>query len=176
MNIMNINQKTAQVHTSESGFMMSESMGSLLFYLIMIASTAALIVALLMGGKLSEMQQGVSTIRMQTQQLFTGSIDYTGFNNDLAIKSGIVPKRFRRGGNLFTPWGGAITLATGADVGTFTITLESIGQEDCAKMGTYQMDSWDSVSINGNALDKNSFVVTAGAACTTTNTIIYTSR
>lgn len=170
-----MNLKNTKKH-SESGFMMTESMGSLLFYLIMIGAAAAAVGLLLLGGKLSEMQQGLSTLRMQTQQLYTGSIDYTGLDNALALKTGIVPKRFRRGDNLFTPWGGAITLATGSDVGTFTITLEGILQEDCAKMGTYQSDSWDSVSINGANLDKYSSVATAGAACSTTNTLIYTSR
>lgn len=169
--------KTAKSGThSEGGFMMIESMGSMLFYLIMIAGAAVLVGVLSSGGKLSEMQQGLSSLRMQTQQLYTGSIDYTGLDNALAVKTGIVPKRLRRGESLFTPWGGVITMATGSDVGTFTIKLEEIPQEDCAKMGTYQIDSWDKVSINGNTLDKISSVATAGAACTTLNTIIYTSR
>lgn len=168
-------RKNIAVH-SESGFMMIESMGSMLFYLIMIAGAAVLVGVLLSGGKLSETQQGLSSMRMQAQQLYTGSIDYTGLDNALALKTGIVPKRFRRGDSMFTPWGGAITIATGSDVGTFTIQLEGIPQEDCAKMGTYQSDSWDSVSINGNSLDKLSSVATAGAACATSNTIIYTSR
>lgn len=170
-----MNAKNTKI-TNESGFMMTESMGSLLFYLIMIGAAAAAVGLLLLGGKLSEMQQGLSTLRMQTQQLYTGSIDYTGLDNALALKTGIVPKRFRRGEGLFTPWGGTITLATGSDVGTFTITLEGIPQEDCAKMGTYQSDSWDSVSINGNNLDKLSSVATAGTACAASNNIIYTSR
>lgn len=161
---------------SEQGFVMIESMGGMLWYLIMIAGAAVLIGILLSGGKLSEMQQGLSSLRMQTQQLYTGSIDYTGFDNALAIKAGIVPKRFRRGDSLYTPWGGAITVTTGSDVGTFEIKLEEVPQEDCAKMGTFQIDSWDKVSINGNTLDKLSSVATAGTACSSLNTIIYTSR
>lgn len=165
-----------QRYHSDSGFMMIESMGALLFYLIMIGAVAVIIGMLMSGGKLSEMQQGLSSVRMQTQQLFSGASDYSGLNSELAVKAGIIPKRFRKGDQIQNPWGGKLSLEAGTDIGTFIVTVEKIPQEECTKLANYERDTWDQITINGSNIDKSSTVASVAAACGSSNTITYQSR
>lgn len=162
--------------TSEDGFLSLEAMGALLFALLMIAGVSITVSQLFSGGKVSETQQAISNIRMNTQQMFTGSLDYTGLDNVVAIKSGLIPKKFLKGGAPTNGWGGAITIAAGTDTGTFTIALADIPQDACTKMAVHDITSWDAVAVNGGAVDKTGNPAAAAALCTETNTIVYTAR
>ena len=160
----------------EAGFMGLEGQGTLLFYLIMLAGGALIVAMLFGGGKLSEIQQGVSAIRMNVQQMYTSSLDYTGLTNDLAIKSGLVPQKLVKGGAIVNGWGGAVTVATGDDTGTFTITVASIPQDACTKLATFQMESWLTVEVNNTAIARDSAIAAAADNCQASNTIVYTAR
>ena len=160
----------------EAGFVMVEMSGGILLYLIMLAAAAILIYALFSNSKLAETQQGLLSMRMQIQQLYTGTTDYAGLDNALAVKAGVVPKRFQRASALVTPWGGDITLASGSDPGTFTITLAQIPQEACTKLATFQVESWSSIAVNGAAVAQGTSVASAAQSCNASNTLIYASR
>lgn len=160
----------------QAGFMGVESLGSLVFYLFMIAAAALLVYNLMSGGKLSETQQSISSIRMSVQQMFASSLDYTGLTNDLAIKAGLVPKKLIKGGGILNSWGGAIAIATGDDTGTFTITLDSVPQDACTKLATYQLESWLQVEVNNTAIGLDTAVAAAAENCEASNSIIYTAR
>lgn len=161
---------------SEAGFMGLEGQGTLLFYLVMLAGAALILYMMFSGGKLAEMEQSLSAMRMNTQQMFTSSLDYTGLNNDLAIKSGLVPRKLIKGGSVNNGWGGSVTLATGDDTGTFTITVAAVPQEACTKLATFQLESWLSVEVNSTAIAKDAAVADAADNCEASNTIVYTSR
>lgn len=160
----------------EAGFVMVEMSGGILLYLIMMAAAAILLYSLFSNSKLAETQQGVLSMRMQIQQLYTGATDYSGLDNALAVKAGVVPKRFQRGTSVVTPWGGDITLGAGSDPGTFTITLTQIPQEACTKLATFQAESWSTISVNGGAVAQGTSVASAAQSCNSANTIIYASR
>jgi hypothetical protein len=162
---------------SDAGFWnLPDAIGSYMIGLIMLAVVLTLIFTGFSGGKLTQMEQGLSTMAMQIQGLYSGSPSYTGLTNAVALKSGSVPRKLLKGDNLKTPWGGDITIATGTDTGTFTITLSDIKQEDCTKLCSYQLDMWESVQVNGTAFNSASGVTEAVNSCGTKNTIIYTSR
>lgn len=168
--------RKSKVQNCESGFMGLEGMGSLLFYMLMLAG-AALIVSLLFGGsKLSETQQAIASIRMNVQQMFTSSLDYTGLSNDLVIKAGLAPKKLVRNNNLQNAWGGSVTISEGDDSSTFTLTLSNVPQADCSKLATYQIESWLSVEVNSTAIASDSAVAAAAENCEASNTIMYTAR
>lgn len=125
--------------------------------------------------KTTKTQESLLILRMQTQQLFSSSSDYTGLSNDVAIKAGLVPQNFLKGNALFNPWGGTITLAPESTNAAFTITFVSIPQEECTRLATYQPEAWLSVSVNGNEAN-GADVATIAESCTTSNTIVYTAR
>ena len=166
----------SETQHAEAGFMGLESQGSLLFYLIMVGGAGLILFMLFSGGRLSEMQQSLAAMRMNTQQMFTSSLDYTGLSNDLAIKAGLVPQKLVKGGSLINGWGGAVTLATGDDTGTFTITVAQIPQDACTKLATFQLESWLSVEVNSSGISKDTAVAEAADNCQANNTIVYTSR
>lgn len=161
---------------SEAGFMGSEGLGTYLFYLLMTVAALSIIYMLFSGSKLSETQQAISAIRMNVQQTFSSSLDYTGLSNDYVMKAGLAPKKLIKGGALMNSWGGTLTVATGDDTGTFTITVASVPQEDCTKLATYQLDSWLNLEVNSTGIGKDTAVVEAADACQASNTIVYTAR
>ncbi|MDR3043559.1 MAG: pilus assembly protein PilS [Desulfovibrio sp.] len=160
----------------EAGFVMVEMSGSMLVYLILFAAGALLVYSLFSSGNLATTQQGLMSLRMQVQQLYSGGSDYNGLDNSLAMKAGLVPKTFLRGSKVVTPWGGEVALAASGDGSSFTISLSEIPQEECTKLATSQLDSWTAVSVNGNAIDKSSGTTTAAQSCNDSNTLVFTSR
>lgn len=161
---------------SESGFMGTEGLGTYLFYAIMTGAVLGIMYLLFSGSKLTETQQAIFAIRMNVQQTFTSSLDYTGLSNDYVMKAGLAPKKLIKGGALLNSWGGSLTVAAGDDTGTFTITLAGVPQEDCTKLATYQLETWLNLEVNNTAISKDSAVVEAADACQGSNTIVYTAR
>lgn len=160
----------------EAGFVMVEMSGSLLLYLIMIAAGAILVYTMMSSSKLASAQQGLMSLRMQIQQLYSGGSDYAGLDNALAVKAGLVPKSFLKGSKVVTPWGGDVALAASGDGSLFTISLSEIPQEECTKLATAQLDSWATVTVNGSAIDKNTGAAATARSCKDSNTLMFTSR
>lgn len=161
---------------SEAGFMGLEGMGTYVFYMIMTGVVGLVVYGLFGSSKLSEMEQAVASIRMQTQQMFTSSMDYSGLDNALAMKAGLIPKKLIKGGNLVNSWGGTVTVATGDDSATFTISVTNVPQDSCTKLATFQVENWLSVEVNSTAIDRDSSVATVADNCEATNTLMYTAR
>lgn len=169
-------RKIRKALAEDDGWMLTEGVGSILFYLIMIGVGAGIVYFLFSSSKVAQMQQGISTMSMQIKGLYSASSDYSGLDNTLAVKSGVVPRKLLKGSSVKTPWGGDITLAPGTDDGAFTIKLEGIAQEECTKLAAFQMDMWQSVEVNGTEFGADSGIAGAVGACVASNTIIYTSR
>lgn len=160
----------------EGGFVTFEMSGSMLLYLIMMAAAAVLVYSLMSSSKLASTNQGLMSLRLQIQQLYSGGSDYAGLDNDLALKSGLVPKSFVRGAKMQTPWGGDVVLSASSDGTSFAISLSEIPQEECTKLATSQLDSWSSVSVNGTPIEKATGASSAARSCNDSNTIVFTSR
>lgn len=166
----------AKNDNKESGFMGTEGLGTYVFYLIMTVSVLGAVYMLFSGSKLSETEQAISAIRMNVQQTFSSSLDYTGLSNDYVMKAGLAPKKLIKGGTLMNSWGGTLTIAAGDDTGTFTITVSGVPQEDCTKLATYQLETWLNLEVNSTGIGKDTAVVEAADACQASNTIVYTAR
>lgn len=155
---------------------MMEVLGALLIGLMITAATAVYMNSGFSKSKVNSLEQDVVTVRMQIQQLFSGSPDYSGLDNDTAIKAGVVPKSLIKGNSLKTPWGGEINLSTNDANGSFTIELSGIPQDECTQLAKFQTDAWLSVSVNGNLLDSDNTVADIVNSCTSNNTIAYEAR
>ena len=148
----------------------------LLITLVVIAGAAVYLNSGFSKSKVVSLEQGIVTMRMQIQQVFSASPDYSGLDNATAIKAGVVPKSLVKGNGLKTPWGGEINLSTNDANGSFTIELSGIPQEECTQLANFQADAWLSVQVNGNVLDSDNTVADIVNSCTTTNTIAYEVR
>lgn len=155
------------------------SVGELLFYFGMVALAIAAIAwganKVLNMYRTTKTQENLLILRMQIQQLFSGASDYSGLDNGMAIKAGLVPQAFVKGDNLFNAWGGAITLSPDSGNAAFTLSFEEIPQEECTRLATYQPDAWLTVSVNGNEASGKD-VASIANSCTTSNSLIYTAR
>lgn len=148
----------------------------LLVTLVVIAGAAVYLNSGFSKSKVVSLEQGIVTMRMQIQQVFSASPDYSGLDNATAIKAGVVPKSLVKGNDLKTPWGGEINLSTNDANGSFTIELSGIPQEECTQLANFQADAWLSVQVNGNVLDSDNTVADIVASCTSNNTIAYEAR
>lgn len=155
---------------------MMEVLGALLIGLVVIAGSAVYLNSGFSKSKVVSLEQDLVTMRMQVQQLFSGSSDYSGLDNATAIKAGVVPKSLIKGTSLKTPWGGDISLAANSGNASFTIQLSGIPQEECTQLAKFQSDAWLSVGINGNSLSDDKTVADIVANCSSSNTIAYEVR
>jgi type II secretory pathway pseudopilin PulG len=169
---------TSPEYQKQGGFTLMESMGSLLFYLIMISAAGVVIVSLFSGSKLSQAEQAISSLRLQVKQLYTSSSDYSGLDTDLAVKAGVVPEKMNKSNGVRNDWNGLVTVATGSDPNTFVITMNDIPQDAATKLAMYQAGSWVSVQVNGVDIDQTGDMVgqIAAAVADVTNTITFTSN
>lgn len=152
-----------------------EVIGGLLIGLVILGGAAWGLSSAFSKSKVASTEQNLVTVRMQTQQMFAGATDYSGLDNALAIKAGLVPKDFIRGSDLKNAWGGNITLE-GAANASFTITFTQIPQDECTQLGKFQRDAWLGVSINGNDVATTATVADIVNFCTASNTIVYEAR
>ncbi len=168
---------TSPRYRNQRGFTLVESLGSMLFYLIMIAAAGTLIIYLFSSSKLSATEQSISSLRLQVKQLYTARADYSGLDTDLAVKAGVVPEKMIKSNGVRNDWNGIVTVATGTDPNTFVITTNSIPQDAATKLAVYQSGSWVSVQVNGVDIDQTGDMVgDVAAAVVKSNTIAFTSN
>lgn len=155
---------------------MMETIGALLIALIVIGIVAVNINSAFSKAKVSSTQQDLVTIRMQTQQLFSGATDFSGLDNAIAIKAGIIPQGLIKGDTIKNRWSGDVTLGANADNASFTIALTQIPQSECTQFALFQKDAWLGIEVNGTAIDKDGNVADIINNCDATNTITYEAR
>lgn len=153
-----------------------ETLGAILVGLIILAGAALGLNAAFSNSKLGETEQNLITMRMQIQQMFSGSSDYTGLDNELALQAGLVPKPFIKGSSIRNSFGGDITLAPVTGSSAFSITLTSIPQDECTKLAKFQTDAWLSVNVNGTDTTGGSVAEIVTACSSSSNTITFTAR
>lgn len=155
---------------------MMEVLGALLITLVVVAGAAVYLNSGFSKSKVVSLEQDIVTMRMQIQQLYSGSSDYTGLDSATAINAGVVPKNLVKGNDLKTPWGGEINLSTNDANGSFVISLSGIPKDECTQLAKFQTDAWLSVDVNGNTLENESTIADIVDSCTTNNTIAYEAR
>lgn len=155
---------------------MLETIGALLIGLVVLGAAAYGLNSAFSKSKVTSMQQDLVTSRMQIQQLFSGSTNYNGLTNEVAINAGVVPKSMVKGNDLKNPWGGEITLASEDANASFLISMSQIPKDECTQLARFQLDAWLSVKVNDTTVTTTDSVATVVGHCTGSNTIIYEAR
>ncbi|CCO24027.1 type 4 pilus major pilin [Maridesulfovibrio hydrothermalis] len=155
-----------------------ETLGSLFIALIVFTGSAYMISKAIDNDKISRAQQNLSTFRLDIKNLYAGASDFTGLTTDVAVKNEIVPDNMlKSNGDVRNVWNGAVTVAAGATPTTFTITHNEVPKYACAKLATFQVGSWVSISVNGFEISQASGMLRAiSDRLGDTNTIIFTSN
>lgn len=153
-----------------------ETLGAILVGLIILAGAALGLNSAFSSSKLGETEQNLITLRMQIQHMFSGSNDFSGLDNDLALSAGLVPKPFVKGTDLRNPFGGTITLAPVSGTSAFSISLTQIPQDECSKLAKFQTDAWLAVDVNGSNVTGGDVSDIVTACSGSSNTITFTAR
>ena len=151
-----------------------ETVGAIIIGLLLIAAAAFGLNSAFGKSNVATTEQNLVLLRMQTQQLFFGT-NYENLDNDVAMSAGIVPEAFMKGDNMRNAWGGDVTLASDADNGQFSITLDNVPQAACMQLARFQPDSWESISVNGTVVDPSDVAAISGA-CTDASSLVFTAR
>lgn len=153
-----------------------EAIGVLLIALVVIGGAAYGLNSAFSKSKVANTQQDLVTTRMQIQQLFSGSTNYSGLDNVVAINAGVVPKNMVKGTDLKNAWGGNITIASEDTNASFTITLLQIPKDECTQLAKFQLDAWLSVVVNGSLVNATDSIANIVSNCSTSNTLVYEAR
>ena len=162
---------------NKSGFMLVESMGSLIIYLIMIGACGWLISSVMENSDLSNTEQALNTLRMNVKQVYTSASDYSGLTTQTAREAGIIPADMIKSNGVRNVWNGDVTVVAGADPNTFIITFALVPEDMCVKLATYQLGSWSDVQVNGVSVNQDTGTIAAIIAQqTTSNSLAFTSN
>lgn len=117
--------------------------------------------------KLASTEQSLAAFRVNIQHAYTDLRSYASISNDELISALVVPP---------TMLNGDVTVASSDDGRSFTIELTLVPQSECVKLGAFQIDTWESISVNGTEIERGSIVTTDQCTNETENTIVYKSH
>lgn len=155
---------------------MLETIGVILIALVVIAGAAYNLNSAFSKTKVASTQQDLVTTRMQIQQLFSGSTNYSGLTNEVAINASVVPKNMVKGTDLKNAWGGNITINNEDANASFTIALSQIPKDECTQLAKFQLDAWLSVKVNDTLVDATDSIASIVGNCSAKNNIVYEAR
>ena len=163
---------------SEAGFVLVESMSSLLFYLVMIGAIGAIILMLFSGSKLASTEQEVGTIRLQVRQLYSATNEYSGLTTDLAKTAGAIPSSMIRGdGSVQNALGGEVEIEPSDSTTNFQITVKAVPKSEAVKLAMFQSGTWVDVLLNDTSIAEAENLLTAATeAVIDSNTITFVSN
>ena len=97
-----------------------------------------------------------------------GDITQSNYNPIDVINSTLSPLNSA----IVNGWNGDVTVASADDGRAFTIQLDDIPENACIKLGA-QRDIWDSLSINGTDIERETVVTTDHCTDELSNTLIF---
>ena len=156
-----------QLKDSERGFTVVEVLIVLAVGLLIVMNSGKLSDWLFGTAKLGSTEQSISAFRINIQHAYTDVRSYASISNEELISAMAVPP---------TLLNGDVTVASADDGRSFTIELTQVPQSECIKLGSFQLDTWEQVTVNGTEIERGSIVTTDQCTSETENTIVYKSH
>lgn len=162
----------------EQGFTVVEFLVVLLGGALLIAGGAKMASMIFGTTKLASTEQALTAFRTNIQYTYTDVRSYNSITNDELIAAVAVPPTMLTADKtaIVDAWNGAVTVAPADGGCSFSIELTQIPQDECVKLGGFQSDTWESISVNGAEITRGSIVTTEQCTSETDNTITYTSH
>lgn len=117
---------------------MSEILGTLFKYLMMLLGVAAVVYILyqvLGSNKISQTVSDITQMQSNVSSLYAGQSSYASLTTAVAITASAVPTDMNPGSGTPTDvWGGPVTLGPDANPQWFDISLGDVPQSDCTKI------------------------------------------
>ena len=151
-----------QLKKTERGFTVVEVLIVLVVGLLIVINAGKLSDWLFGTAKLASTEQSLAAFRVNIQHAYTDVRSYASISNDELISALVVPPTMLNG--------------DGTAIVSFTIELTLVPQSECVKLGAFQIDTWESITVNGTEIDRGSIVTTDQCTDATENTIVYKSH
>jgi hypothetical protein len=152
-----------------------EMLGYVILILVVLAGAALGLSNVFAKNDVASLKREIIAIRINAKQMFSTQRNYSGLNNDIAIRGGIAPKSLIKGESLQHPWGGDIRLSSNNARASFFVELSALPQEACAQLGAFQTDEWLGVTVNGSTA-RGDDVASVIAGCRESNTVVFEVR
>ena len=167
-----------QLKKTERGFTVVEVLIVLVVGLLIVINAGKLSDWLFGTAKLASTEQSLAAFRVNIQHAYTDVRSYASISNDELISALVVPPTMLNGDGtaIVDAWNGDVTVASADDGRSFTIELTLVPQSECDKLGAFQIDTWESISVNGTEIERGSIVTTDQCTNETENTIVYKSH
>lgn len=162
----------------EQGFTIIEFLIVLLGGALLVAAGGKMASTIFGTTKLAATEQAVAAFRTNIQYTYTDVRSYASINNDELINAVAVPPTMLTADKtaIVDAWNGDVTVEPADEGRSFTIELTLVPQDECVKLGAFQSDTWESITVNGTEISRGSIVTTEQCSSETENTIVYKSH
>ena len=147
---------------NQRGFTLGEVLGAIIIGSIIFGAVALVISNAIETSRVSNQQENLSYLRMNIASI----------SNDELLAANAVPQGMVVNDSIVNGWNGDVTVASADDGRAFTIQLDDIPENACIKLGA-QRDMWDSLSINGTDIERETVVTTDHCTDELSNTLIF---
>ena len=152
---------------NQRGFTLGEVLGAIIIGSIIFGAVALVISNAIETSRVSNQQENLSYLRMNIHEVYSHVHSFASISNDELLAANAVPQ-----GMVVNDWNGDVTVASADDGRAFTIQLDNIPENACIKLGA-QRDMWDSLSINGTDIERETVVTTDHCTDELSNTLIF---
>lgn len=163
---------------SEQGFSVVEIL-IVLFAGILIVTQAGKLSDWVFGTtKLASTEQAITAFRTNIQYAYSDVRSYASISNDELINAKAVPPTMLTGDGtaIIDTWNGDVTVEPADEGRSFTMELTLVPDDECVKLGSFQSDTWESITVNGTEIARGTIVTTEQCSSETENTIVYKSH
>lgn len=157
---------------NQQGFTLGEVLGAIIIGSIIFGAVAMVISSAIESARVSNQQENLSYLRMNIHEAYSHVHSFASISNDELIAANAVPQGMIVDDTIVNGWNGDVTVASAEDGRAFTIQLSDIPEDACIKLGS-QRNMWDSLSINGTDIERETVVTTEHCTDELSNTLIF---
>ena len=157
---------------NQRGFTLGEVLGAIIIGSIIFGAVALVISNAIETSRVSNQQENLSYLRMNIHEVYSHVHSFASISNDELLAANAVPQGMVVNDSIVNRWHGDVTLASANDGRAFTIQLDDIPESACIKLGA-QRNMWDSLSINGTDIERETVVTTEHCTDEDSNTLTF---
>ena len=157
---------------NQRGFTLGEVLGAIIIGSIIFGAVALVISNAIETSRVSNQQENLSYLRMNIHEVYSHVHSFASISNGELLAANAVPQGMVVNDSIVNSWHGDVTLASANDGRAFTIQLDDIPESACIKLGA-QRNMWDSLSINGTDIERETVVTTEHCTDEDSNTLTF---
>ena len=157
---------------NQRGFTLGEVLSAIIIGSIIFGAVALVISNAIETSRVSNQQENLSYLRMNIHEVYSHVHSFASISNDELLAANAVPQGMVVNDSIVNSWHGDVTLASANDGRAFTIQLDDIPESACIKLGA-QRNMWDSLSINGTDIERETVVTTEHCTDEDSNTLTF---